>query len=69
MDRRIDQTSTIVVEGTTETLKAHVDEIQATGGRIVQVRAVAPARSGGLPDSFEIEYTEATEPHPASMRT
>ena len=58
MDSQTDQTSTIVVEGTTETLKAQVDEIQAGGGRIVSVLVVVPAGSDESTSTFEIVYTD-----------
>ena len=58
MDSKIDKTRTIVVEGTTETLKAHVDKILADGSRIVSVQTVAPARLGEPPSTFKIVFAD-----------
>ena len=58
MDSQTDQIRTTVVEGTAETVKARVDEVQASGGRIVSVQALAPAAPDESPSTFEIAYTD-----------
>lgn len=58
MDSQTDRKSTIVVEGSTETLKAHVEKILVRGGRIVSVQAVAPAGSDPAPNTFKIVFTD-----------
>ena len=57
MDSQTDQLST-TIEGSIEDVKLRVDEIQAGGGRIVSVQAVAPAGSDDSPSTFEITYTD-----------
>jgi len=58
MESQTDQLSTTVVEGTVETVTALAEEIQASGGRIVSVQAVAPAGSDEAPSTFELTYTD-----------
>ena len=58
MDSNVDKTRTTIVEGTTETLKTRVDEIQASGRRIVSVQTVAPARLDEPSITFKILHTD-----------
>jgi hypothetical protein len=57
MESETDQVSTTVVEGTVETVTALADEIQAGGGRIVSVQALAPTAPDETASTFEIAYT------------
>ena len=59
MDTQFDRTrTTVIVEGTTGTLKEQVDKILAGGGRIVSVQTVVPAGSDNAPSAFRIVYKD-----------